>query len=318
MKSEKDVFINVGNSFDKKECIYNIFNMMGKPKIMEESFFALDYPILFKDFFVYPVSIEFNVVFKALVQCITLHKNLSGDINAITKNYLDYLFYLLEEKKTNYIDALRQLLLIVLQKEMYAKDESGKLILNKSVTPIETIVFASLNNDKHYSIGILKPKIKIGDGFLKDNYVWINGKEFDDLRMLICRQNNVEFLGDDIHPDKLEKIKEYEEYIAKKNKDKVCNFEEQLAIMVAYTGMSKEQIVKMSIRTFECTFERIAILIDYFVGKLLSPMMKEQDAKKIKSWVAHSPKKSKLEEISQSYDDFSKKFEGKPQHKDLV
>lgn len=318
MDKKKDEVINVSNEFNKNECIYNIYDMLGKPKIMNEVFYALDYPIKFKDLYLYPIPVEFNAVFKMLVQCLTLHKNLSGDINAITKKYLDYLFYLLTANKVNYIDGLHQLLLMVLHKSKYAKDDNGDLIYDANHNLIDTIVFVSWENDGHYEIGILKSHIQRCNGILKDNYIWINAEEFDELRKLICEQNNVDFLGDDIHPDKLEKIKEYDEYIAKKNKDKICNFEEQIAIMIAYTGLSKDRIVQMSIRTFEYTFERIAILINYFVGELLSPMMKEQDAKKIKSWVAHLPKKNKLDEISQSYDEFSKKFEGKPQQKDLV
>lgn len=297
----------VVNNYDEDKYLYELYDFMGKPEVLKDMFFASDKPLEYKGIMIYPVTMKYYMVFNVLISCLTLHKNISGDIKAIGMSYLDYLFYLAEQGKEMYVMFLEKLLLLVLHKNAIAYGTTGEPLLKNGIEPIRTIEF--INRKGKWTINILKDEVNLYDEGLSDeNYIILNSNDFEEVRQIICSQNNIELLSDDTHPDKIKKIEEWEELQSKRNKDKVCSLEDRKAILKVVKGWTTEQVDKMTIRSFQTEFERLGILIDYNLGTILSPNIAEKDRKKIINWLGKIKKLSKLERITADYNKFNDQF----------
>ena len=61
-------------------------------------FFMYDEPVPYKNLMIYPAIMKEYISFFTCVDCLMINKNIIPDIKVIKMSYLDYLFYLSEQK----------------------------------------------------------------------------------------------------------------------------------------------------------------------------------------------------------------------------
>lgn len=299
--------IKVANNFNSEKVFIDLYRELSQLTDLTSMFYASDKPYLYKDILLYPITMELFMVFNVLANCLVLNKNMTGDIKAIQRTYLDYIFYLAENGRGEYALFLERLLLLVLHKNELAINADGDYILCENGNLVKTIEF--VNKKGKFYIYILKDNIeKNFSGINEHNYHIFNSADFDNIRKIICQQNNVELLDEDIHPDKIKKIEEWEKMQSQKNADIICSIEEQKATMKVIKGWDTKQVDNMTIRSFYTELDRIGILLEYGISNILRPYMDKKDAKKITSWLGKHKKQSKLEQITRDYDEFNNKF----------
>lgn len=271
------------------EKIVELYKKLGENKDLRKIFYANDYPIPFKEFTIYPVQVDLYFYFHLFVECLLLPHKTSGDINAISKSYLKYLCYLATDKdQIQYISYLGELLLIVLRKPRTYIDAEGK---------------------EQFTVSIILDK-----GIIEIEGKTIDDKEFDILREIICEQNAVEMLDESISPELLKAYKEREEYQRKQAQIKMCSFEDQINVVVARSAYRRDEVVKMTIRSFSRLLERTDKIMDYEIKNLLSPYMDKKDQKKIAHYMEESSLdktlKEKCDEAFTDMESLHKKVEG--------
>lgn len=269
--------------------IAELYKALGEDKILRKVFYANDYPVPFKNFTLYPVQVDLYFYFHLFVECLLLPHKTSGDVEAISRSYLKYLCFLATDRnQSQYLSYLIELILMVLRKDKTYKDEKGK---------------------EHDTVTILldEGKIKIENDFIDD-------KEFETFREIVCEQNAVEMLDESISPDLLKAYKEREEYQRKQAQIKMCSFEDQINVVVARSAYKRDEVVKMTIRSFSRLLERTDKIMDYEIKNLLSPYMDKKDQKKIPHYMDESSLdktlKERCEEVFTDMDSLRKKVEG--------
>lgn len=273
------------SNYDKIIALYNLF---GQPKEWEDIFYANDYPIPYKELYLYPVEVSLYKPFHILVECLLLSKNESKDIKVISMSYLDYLYYLAKNGQGFYIGLLKQLLYIVLR----IKEEQTSI--NNEI--IESIDFIEYKENK--------VKIRI----LNNTY---DSTDFDNLKNLICEQNAIELPDPTIHPDLLKAYRDVEEYKRKQSKVKICSFEDQINIIVAKTAYKRGEVLNLTIRSFTRLLERVDKIMHYEIMSLLSPDMDEKSRNNIEHYMVASEYgnlKNKIMKETSDLDSYKENF----------
>lgn len=241
----------MSGNYDKVVELYHTF---GDKEELLKVFYTDDYPIPYKKLTLYPVQVDLYYYFHLLVQCLLVPHKTSGDLKAITLSYLKYLFYLATDKKdyTN-LFLLGELLLIVLKKPRTYVDKDG----NKKAT-IEFL---------------------LGKGqFIVEGEVY-DDKDFDFLRKVILEQNAIEFPDETLPPDLVKAYKEKEEYKLRQCQTKMATFEDQINVVVAKSSYKREELMTMTIRSFQRLLSRIDTIMAYEIQCLLSPYVDNKDKK---------------------------------------
>jgi hypothetical protein len=240
--------------------IVELYHLMNDDEALLKVFYANDYPVPFKELILYPVEVDLYLYFHLLVECLVLPHKVSGDLKAISMSYFKYLCYLATEKgETHHLVQLGELLLIILKKpKEYIKDGVEKCTIE---------------------INLQKCILKIEDKSF-------NEKDFDKLRKIILEQNAIELPDETIHPDVLKAYKEMEEYKIKQSKVKMCSFEDQINVVVAKSSYRRDEVVKMTIRSFSRLLERVDKIMHYEIMTLLSLEMDKKDRQSIEHYMA--------------------------------
>lgn len=267
------------NNYEK---IVELFKLMGEQEKHYEIFYANDYPIPYKGLTIYPVQVDLYIYFHSLVECLLLPHMTSGDINAISMSYFEYLVYLAKEKNApQYISQLFYLLQIVLK--IPAKDDDGNL--NIDIIP----------DGKSYLLRIIN-----------ETY---NSADFDKIRKIICDQNALEMPDEETHPDIIKAYKEVEEYKRKQAKVKMCSFEDQINIVVAKSSYRRDECIKMTIRSFTRLLERVDKIMHYEIYTLLSPNLTKEGQKSITHYMAaDKTRQERYEENRTEQNEINKKL----------
>ena len=194
--------------------------------------------------------------FEMFSQCLLLPHLTSGDMRAISMNYLQYLCYLGKEKgKPEYLVCLVELLKIVLD-------------IGNQYTTAEGEVANSID-------------VLVDSGKLVIQGKVFDGKDFDKIKLIILEQNGVEPLDETINPQLLKVYNENKAFEARHNNMKMCDFEDQINIVVAMTGYKRNEVLGMTLRSFGRLFTRIDKILNYKLMSLLSPYIDEKTSKKI-------------------------------------
>jgi predicted RND superfamily exporter protein len=135
-----------------------------------------------------------------------------------------------------------------------------------------------------------------------------NGKDFDVIRKIICEQNAIELPDETTHPDVVKAYKEMEEYKRKQSKVKICSFEDQINVVVAKSSYRREEVVKMTIRSFTRLLERIDKVLHYEIYTLLSPNMDKKGQQSIEHYMSDSSIKDKYKNSMMDFDEFKNKI----------
>ena len=245
--------------------IVELYEKYGKKSDLLNTFYANDYPIPFKSLKIYPVKVDLFFYFQLFSQCLLVPHRTSGDAKAISMSYLKYLCYLATEKnEEEHLLFLTELLSIVFKVPHIFRNEQGETKYN-------------------IEIDIDKAEIRVLNEI-------IDSKDFDTLRKIILEQNDIEFPDETINPEVLRVYNEIQEFKRKHNSFKMCNFEDQINIVVAQTSYKREEVLNMTIRSFSKIFERLILINDYEIKSLLSPYMDKKDIKAIQHYLSDTSK----------------------------
>lgn len=272
------------NNYDK---IVELYHLMGDDKKYLKVFYANDYPVPYKSLTLYPVQVDLYYYFHMLVECLLLPHKTSGDIKAISLPYLKYIFYLATEKDFKRpLIYLGELLLIVLRKNKTYKDSKGQ---EKS-----SIMF-NLDNGTFSIEGQI-----------------FNSEDFDIIKNIILEQNAVEIPDETIPPEMLKAYQEIEEYKLKQTQFKMCTFEDQINIIVAKSSYRRDEVVKMTIRSFSRLLDRVDKILSYEISSLLSPNMDEKARKTLPHYMQDTTTtlKERCEKAMLDMDALEKKISG--------
>lgn len=231
---------------------------------------------------IYPVTVDFYTIFHTLASALLLAKNTSGDVKAISMSYLEYIFYLAENGETTHIIFLTELLRICLQLPRLVEKDGQQIASVEIARADDKKVYVLINGER-----------------------W-SAQEFDDIKRIILRQNGLEAPREDVHPDILAAYKEYEEFLQKRNKVKICSFSDQLNVIMLKTSYTKKSIMEMTIRTFSKLLERADLMLNYEIMNLLSPYMDKNGVQNITHYLSDT-ERDKIKDMYIDYDEFRQK-----------
>lgn len=197
-------------------------------------------------------------------------------------SYLEYIFYLAENGDQTNLIFLTELLLICLRLPRTTTKDGKEIPSVEVARAADGKVYLMINGDR-----------------------W-GSNDFDNIRRIILRQNALEPPREDVHPDILKAYQEYEEFVRRRNKVKLCSFADQLNVLMLKTAYTKDKIMSMTIRTFTKLLERADLMINYELGTLLTPYMSKDGAKNITHYLSDTTK-DKIKEMYVDYDEFRRK-----------
>lgn len=273
------------NNYEK---IVELYHMLGDDENLLSVFYTNDYAVPFKSLKLYPIQVDLFFFFQLFSQCLEEPHRTSGDMKAISMSYLQFICYLATEKnRPELLVFLTELLSIVCRVPSYKTNEKGDKISNIEI------------NLSNYSI-------RIGEEV-------VNSEEFDKMRKIILEQNGSELPDESLNPELVKAYKEIEEFKRKKNNIKLCDFEEQINVVVAQSSCTRDEILQMTIRSFMSLFERLMMITEYKIKSLLSPYMEKKDIGKIVHYLTdtHKTLKERIESETTNEQALRETIEGK-------
>jgi hypothetical protein len=208
-----------------------------------EKAYTFDYPIVYKNLKIYPIKMQNIFEFNFSIHCLLLDQFNDKDVNEnfsiLQMSFLDYLFYY-NERHPDYevMYLLIQLLSICLQIDFF--DDKNAIQVKQ--------------DEKNRHI------LNIGG-------VEINGNDFENIRRIICQQNNIDTTIFDLDPlvrEQLNKTIAVQNSLAK---DETCSLEEQVLTIMLLTGLDEKQIANLSIRKFRKILDRADLMMHYQIYK---------------------------------------------------
>jgi hypothetical protein len=233
-----------------------------------------DLPIPYKGLLLYPVSVKDYLLFSSYAQCLSLDKNSIPDAKIIAMTYLDYLYHLTGTNSSPYIIWLDRVLAFCL------KDD-------KSFEDIKNSIDRYKLDEKS------KAFIIIGD----KNYT---GKDFLEMRSIICQQNMIELIDENVSKEVRDSLEEAREYKNKLNNSKPGSLEDYITSLATVTGWTLDYIYSMSIRKFIKCIRRMDNLIHYkiYLTASISGMVEFKDKSFIKHWLTDIEDGEKYGDVS--------------------
>lgn len=272
----------------------DLLDIRGKPKI-------------YKGIEIYPVLMENCMFFYQLIGCLLIEKNNTSDISIIKMTYLDFLFKLFEEENTKELFFIFiELLKMILKDQEFGFKIDKKNRMNIFVCKDEelfkkynNLLLQSKNDDE------LSKIIKQYEVSNKDKLYIINGRDFENIRKIILKQNRVQYNGDLISSDFKEAMKEAQDFINRKNKDSRITLEDQYLAYHCSIGMSYEKIDKLSIYQFSKGLEMKMHQVSFEAlgGALLFGMDEKSE---MPTWIEHLKEKGVYDEVTVSDEDYMK------------
>lgn len=272
------------NNYEK---IVELYKMLGEQEDLLNVFYTNDYPVPFKSLKIYPVQMDLYFYFQVFSQCLLEPHKTSGDIKAISMSYLRYLCYLgTDKQRPEILVFLSELISIVFKIPKFVKNDKGEKTYNIDINLDEAI-------------------IRVGEET-------INEKEFDTFRKIVLEQNALELPDETLNPELVKAYKELEQFKQKQSNVKMCDIEGQIDIVIAQTSYRKDEILKMTIRTFSHLFERLLMITNYEIQSLLTPYMEKKNQENITHYLAdnHRTLKERIEKESMDESSLRKIIDG--------
>lgn len=218
--------------------------------------FTFDEPYLYKGIKIYPIKLRDYFIFNYVVECLLIDKNSIPDAKVISMSYLDFLIETSTEENKN-IDRLSALLYLVIDKN----ENEIKLYKDK------------------------------GKNILEICGVFIDGKDFDNIKKIILDQNLIETPDYTIQKEIRDKIEEGKRIRGKSSK--MADLEDQMISLSISTGLSLENIYNMSYRKFVKSISRADLLLHYkiYLQAQMSGMVSFKDTSFIKHWLTDTSEK---------------------------
>jgi hypothetical protein len=227
--------------------------------------YAFDKPVQYKNLLVYPATMDNYLEFHILAQCLLLEKN--ATIDGISKTYFDYLYglYAKEDEDQNLLKFDALLRMCLRQKDaiiVYAPDNKGKTFFTFYKTESDSKL--GVNGDKY------------------------NAKDFDELRLLICEQNDIEIPDSKISPEVRKSMEEALYYRMRQSGNIPPTLEDQVICVMISTCLSLEDICKLSIRKFGQLLRRADAKLHYqvYLTAAMSGFVEFKDKSVLKHWMS--------------------------------
>lgn len=205
-----------------------------------------DEPIQYKEILIYPVSMYNYIDFFMAINCLLIKKNQIPDPKIISKSYLDFLIYLIENSPQLEGQIYSSMLVKILELCLNINLESESIIYKK--------------NDKGKSILVIS---------YKDRSLIINKEDFDVIKDIICCQN-VPYYDDSYIDPELEKALQEVEEFKSRNSKKKCSLEDQIVCIMISTSYKRDEIKNLTIRKFAKILERVDYKLHYEIYKTAS------------------------------------------------
>lgn len=229
--------------------------------LLSRLYFFIDKPVEYvllnkNKIFIYPVKVIDSEYFLSSIDIFTIDKNSAPDVKIIQMSYLQFLRdYILKENinKQKFVNILLLCL---------------------------GFKFPELYNDER------------GKPFLKDKEnpdICITASDFENIRRIILYQNILHYDDEYINPDLKKAMQEVDEL---KNKNIVIpTLERKIGIIMAHTGILKENQLDMTLRTHEILFEEVYGEVEFSTIRPIALFAGEE----LEHWI-YKKKKNKFDQ----------------------
>lgn len=284
---------------------------------------AFDKPLEYKTLYLYPAKMPHYSIFKSALDVFSISKETENDINLLRLPYLEYIYekslineeykvkwsmliYILEVVlKEQSFDVIRQndrLYIKVYQRTKYY--DLFEKEYNKIQQNLEEL---NSNSPEKY---ICKDKL---DSLKKKMYssVLIGSEDFEELKYLICQQNDIKIEEYSQQTEKfLKEAKEKINKMRQKNEANDTNLEDLVTAVAFYLKLdSTEKIYDMTIRRFNRYLDMISSKDDYYMYKSAELNGTIKLKSDLPHWIKHYEPKGKYDGVLIKSNDLLSKFE---------
>lgn len=226
----------------------------------------LGLPIPFKKWHVFPITVKDSYFWKKTFDILMVDKNSINNIEIIQMSYLKYL--VVEGlKDETVLGKLNNILSLCLHLQNYTLD-------------------IELEEKTNEVVLLIVPNVEVNSGKILPNYSEakkITAQEFDELKKIILYQNIYGYDDKYIDPDVKKVINRY--YSVVNRNTPIVTLEKRIAVVMASTGMTLEQINNMTFRSFNLVFDTIVDKVDYTILRQAELSPDIEFKKPIEHWV---------------------------------
>lgn len=251
-------------------------------------YLTYDQPVPYKNLLIRPISMLDYFTFHQCVVCFLLDKNSVPDLEVISMSYLTYLISVGISEPV-LLSALGELLKMTIS--IKKTDDDGKA----SIEPLtDSADIRIIDDNKALSL--------MGER--------VSSEDFDQIKAIICEQNQIEMIDETVSKEVRDILKEAEAYKMRQNDMKMCSLEDQLIAVMISTGMSLDYIYKLSIRKFSKILARVDHTLHYkiYLEGMMSGNVTMKDGSMPKHWLSDLEEKDKHKDAKFDYDEAQAKF----------
>lgn len=253
-----------------------------------DNYLTYDQPVPYKNLLIHPATMIDYIRFHECVICLLLDKNSVPDLEVISMSYLTYLISV-GIAKPRLLAALDGLLRMTIS--IKTTNDKGETVIER-LTDSDDIKVTEDN----------KTLILKGEK--------VTSSDFDEIKGIICQQNQIEMIDESISKEVRDLIKQAEDYKMRQNETKMCSLEDQLIAVVISTSLSLEDIYRLTIRKFSKILERVDHTMHYkiYLEGVMTGNLKMKDGSMPKHWLTDLTKDDKHKDTKFDYDEAKTKF----------
>jgi|LAHS01.1.fsa_nt_gb hypothetical protein len=260
---------------------------------------TFDAPIEYKGIKIYPIKVKDYYTFMDAYDILKIDKNNIPDVDIIQMSYLQFMYNLVVSDdiiwRTKFIEILGLCFNIYYDEEKCDDKFSPSEIL--SMRTNENIFRVYINGYDFYFEIENEHKIRI-----IINGVSFNASEFNDIKSLILYQNFEDYEDTIMSKDFKDVV---EKYYDLKSRDTVpLTLENQINVVMSSTGLSLDDVMKLSLRKLQSLFDLEINKTEYMIGRFAQA---QGCTAKVDHWVYKS-KKSKYSDVFTDTDTFRDKY----------
>lgn len=242
-------------------------------------YLTYDEPVPYKGLLIYPATMRQYLDFHTYATCLLYEKNSVPNPRFISMSYLRYIFYLAEEEDSPALYLCFMLLKLVLK-----------------IDNDDDIKFYKKEDKAFFSI--------------KD--VEYNSDDFNEIKNIICIQNEIEQIDETIKKEIRDALKKAQEYKMAQNKNKMCSLEDQMLCVVISSSLKLEDIYKLTIRKFSKILARIDHKMHYeiYLSASMSGFVEFKDKDALKHWMVDLTKEDIYSDAKIDKDEMQSKIDG--------
>lgn len=241
--------------------------------------FYYDEPVPYKELNIYPVTMKDYIDFHWYVNCLLLDKNSIPDPQVISMSYLQFLYYISEQKQMPYVYMFKLLMCMVLH----------------------------IDENTEFQFYVREKK-----AYFKIDGIEYNSEDFNQISQIIMEQNCIEPIDNTIQKEIREALEAAERYKQQQTQNKICSLEEQMICVLISTPLKLEDIYGLTIRKFDKILKRVDAKLHYqiYLSASLSGMVTFKDDSSIQHWMNDLTKSDKYADVKVDMDDMRNKIDG--------